>query len=302
MVLTKEYRICMPISVEEYKVGQLYMISRHSLEQSGDGEGVELVKNEACEDPVHGSGYFTEKRIHLSNRLPYWIQAIIPRIFYVTERAWNYYPFTITEYDCSFIPKFHITIQTRYQNNNGSTENCLNLTAEQLAERIVEHIDIAYDDLNPKHYKEEEDPRYFQSKKTHRGPLVDGWRNSISPIMCSYKLVNAYFEVWGLQTKVEDFIHSCIREVLLLGHRQAFAWIDDWYDMTYDDVKKYEMSLQMQTNLLLQKKNSIETAVEADSLAITGEDISSSEEITPIADSPAETPKSPVKKGYFSWF
>lgn len=42
------------------------MISRHSLEQSGDGEGVELVKNEACEDPVHGTGNYTEKRIYLS--------------------------------------------------------------------------------------------------------------------------------------------------------------------------------------------------------------------------------------------
>lgn len=82
------------------------------------------------------------------------------------------------------------------------------MTEEQLAERLVEYIDIAYDELSPKHYKEEEDPRYFQSKETHRGPLVDGWRNSFNPIMCSYKVVNAYFEVWGLQTKVEEFIHS----------------------------------------------------------------------------------------------
>lgn len=87
-----------------------------------------------------------------------------------------------------------------------------------------------------------------------------------------------------------------------MGHRQAFCWIDDWYEMTYEDVKKFETSLQLQTNLLFQKKNSIETAMEADSLAVTGEDISSSEELTPIANSPANTPKSPVKKGYFSWF
>lgn len=42
------------------------MIARHSLEQSGDGEGVEIVSNEACEDPDFGKGQFTEKRIHLS--------------------------------------------------------------------------------------------------------------------------------------------------------------------------------------------------------------------------------------------
>lgn len=62
--------------------------------------------------------------------------------------------------------------------------------------------------MSPKHYKEEEDPRYFQSKITNRGPLVEGWRSTSQPIMCSYKLVNASFEVWGLQTRVEEFIHS----------------------------------------------------------------------------------------------
>lgn len=30
--------------------------------------------------------------------------------------------------------------------------------------------------------------------------------------MCSYKLVNVKFEVWGLQTRVEQFVHK-VREV-----------------------------------------------------------------------------------------
>ncbi len=71
----------------------------------------------------------------------------MPRIFYVTEKAWNYYPFTITEYtvrrkspdltgpsrhilsmlcyslQCSFIPRFSILIKTKYENNPGTTEN-----------------------------------------------------------------------------------------------------------------------------------------------------------------------------------
>lgn len=30
------------------------------------------------------------------SRLPYWIQSFIPKILYVTEKAWNYYPYTLT--------------------------------------------------------------------------------------------------------------------------------------------------------------------------------------------------------------
>lgn len=67
-------------------------------------------------------------------------------------------------------------------------------------------LDIAFDDLPAKHYKEEEDPKFFVSKSTNRGPLVEGWIDREKPIMCSYKLVHASFEVWGLQTRVEDFI------------------------------------------------------------------------------------------------
>ncbi|VEN52705.1 unnamed protein product [Callosobruchus maculatus] len=294
MVLTKEYRICMPISVEEYKIGQLYMIARHSLEQSGDGEGVEVVENKECFDIKHGKGQFTEKRIHLSSRLPYWVQAITPKIFYVTEKAWNYFPYTTTEYTCSFIPRFNLTIETKYENNNGCTENCLELTPDELAARIVDHIDIAYDEVSAKHYKEEEDPRFFQSKKTGRGPLVDGWRTSFKPIMCSYKLVRASFEVFGLQTRVEEFVHSCIREVLLLGHRQAFVWIDEWIDMTLEDVRVYESSLQQQTNFLL-KQQKAQASIESDPPTPLSQ-------ATPIS-TPPTSPKSPVKKGYFTnWF
>lgn len=50
----------------QYRIGQLYMIARHSLEQSVDGEGVEVVETKEIEDPVHGKGQLTEKRIHLS--------------------------------------------------------------------------------------------------------------------------------------------------------------------------------------------------------------------------------------------
>ncbi|EDW36224.1 GL17678 [Drosophila persimilis] len=248
MVLTREYRVCMPLTVEEYKIGQLYMIARHSLEQSEEGEGVEVVENRPCEDAVHGKGQYTEKHIHLSSRLPYWVQAICPRVFYVIEKSWNYYPYTLTEYTCSFIPKLHVLIKTKYEDNNGTTENCLDLTEEELKVRSVDHPDIAFDEFNAKHYKREEDPKFFKSEKTGRGPLIEGWRETDKPIMCSYKVVHASFEVWGLQTKVEDFIQRGIRDILLLGHRQAFAWLDEWHGMTLEDVRDYERKKQAETN------------------------------------------------------
>lgn len=296
MVLTKEYRICMPMTVEEYRIGQLYMIARHSFEQSSGGEGVEVVANEQVTDEVNGVGQFTEKRIHLSSHLPYWLQSLIPKIFYVTEKAWNYYPYTITEYTCSFIPKFSISIQTRYEDNNGTTENCLGLTQEDLELREVDFLDIAYDEIKPHHYKEAEDPKFFKSQKTNRGPLVEGWRESHQPIMCCYKSVSAKFEVWGFQTKVEDYVQGAIREILLLGHRQAFAWMDEWYDMNIEDVREYEREMQEKTNIMLQS-----TIENAEASKDEKNSNSSKPETPRTPKSPKSTSSTPTGEGR-SWF
>uniref|UniRef100_A0A8C6M1V3 Cytoplasmic phosphatidylinositol transfer protein 1 n=1 Tax=Nothobranchius furzeri TaxID=105023 RepID=A0A8C6M1V3_NOTFU len=243
-MLMKEYRICMPLTVEEYRVGQLYMISKHSHEQSERGEGVEVVQNEPYEDPEHGPGQFTEKRIYLNNKLPSWARAVVPKIFYVTEKAWNYYPYTITG-NCSFLPKFSIHIETKYEDNKGNNDNIFGSEAKE-EETEVCFVDIGYDDIPERHYKESEDLRYFQSKKTNRGILQQGWIDTQDPIMCSYKLVSVKFEVWGLQTRVEQFVHKILGVVFLFIQTALCSILSD---MTMEEVREYERATQEATNL-----------------------------------------------------
>ncbi|XP_074900363.1 cytoplasmic phosphatidylinositol transfer protein 1 isoform X2 [Buteo buteo] len=149
---------------------------------------------------------------------------------------------------CSFLPKFSIHIETKYEDNKGSNDSIFDKEAKDL-EREVCFIDIASDEIPERYYKESEDPKYFKSQKTGRGQLKEGWRETHQPIMCSYKLVTVKFEVWGLQTRVEQFVHKVVRDILLIGHRQAFAWVDEWYDMTMDDVREYEKNMHEKTNI-----------------------------------------------------
>lgn len=285
----------MPLTVEEYKIGQLYMIAKHSLEESAKGEGVEVVENRPHEDSVHGAGQYTEKRIYLSSKLPSWIRSMVPRIFYVTEKAWNYYPFTITEYSCSFLPRFSVHILTKYENNSGTTENCLGCSEEILKQRVVDNIDIALDECAPHHYKEDEDVKIFKSKKTGRGPLLEGWREDTKPIMCSYKLVEVKFDmVYLLQARIEDFVHKAIREILLVGHRQAFAWVDSWHDMSIDDVRAFEKKMQEETNKKVCEKGSAATTPEP----VEGEAGGSTPATPPTTP---QTENGAGKKGWFSW-
>ncbi|XP_036824470.1 cytoplasmic phosphatidylinositol transfer protein 1 isoform X5 [Oncorhynchus mykiss] len=191
-------------------------------------------------------------------KLPSWVSVFVPRVFYVTEKAWNFYPYTITEYSVSFLPKFSIRIETRFENNNGDNNNVFG--DRPTPAESVSHLDILIDPIPDKHYKETEDLSRWVSEKTGRGPLVEGWRKDSTPIMCSYKRVQCSFEVYGFQGKTEDFIHRNIQDILLVGHRQAVAWTDEWHGMSLEDVREYERQIQEQTNSKLKSTQNNNTA------------------------------------------
>lgn len=72
-------------------------------------------------------------------------------------------------------------------------------------------IDIVKDAVAPGEYKAEEDPRLYRSVKTGRGPLADDWARTAAqsgPLMCAYKLCKVEFRYWGMQAKIEQFIHD----------------------------------------------------------------------------------------------
>ena len=45
-MIIKEYRVTLPMTVEEYQVAQLYSVAEASKNETGGGEGVEVLKNE----------------------------------------------------------------------------------------------------------------------------------------------------------------------------------------------------------------------------------------------------------------
>lgn len=63
----------------------------------------------------------------------------------------------------------------------------------------------------------------WQSSKTGRGPLEKGWRDDHTPIMCSYKRVQCSFEVYGFQTRTEEFIHR-VRQLFFPPHEAFSLW------------------------------------------------------------------------------
>ncbi|KAM4576405.1 membrane-associated phosphatidylinositol transfer protein 2-like isoform 4-T5 [Odontesthes bonariensis] len=253
-MLIKEYRIPMPMSVEEYRIAQLYMIQKKSREEScGEGSGVEILENKPYTDGPGGTGQYTHKVYHIGMHIPSWFRSILPKAaLRVEEESWNAYPYTRTRYTCPFVEKFSIDIETYYKPDTGNQADVFNLSVADKRQRTLDPIDIVTDPIPPHEYKAEEDPRLYKSVKTQRGPLRDDWIEEYNnnpgktPIMCAYKLCKVEFRYWGMQSKIERFIHDVgLRKVMVRAHRQAWCWQDEWYGLTIEDIRQLELETQL---------------------------------------------------------
>ncbi|XP_069379864.1 membrane-associated phosphatidylinositol transfer protein 2-like isoform X3 [Paralichthys olivaceus] len=253
-MLIKEYRIPMPMSVEEYRIAQLYMIQKKSREEScGEGSGVEILENKPYTDGPGGTGQYTHKVYHIGMHIPSWFRSILPKAaLRVEEESWNAYPYTRTRYTCPFVEKFSIDIETYYKPDTGNQADVFNMSAVEKRQRTIDPIDIVTDPIPPHEYKAEEDTRLYKSAKTQRGPLQDDWIEEYNnnpgktPIMCAYKLCKVEFRYWGMQSKIERFIHDVgLRKVMVRAHRQAWCWQDEWYGLTMEDIRELELETQL---------------------------------------------------------
>ncbi|KAI7694700.1 Phosphatidylinositol transfer protein beta isoform [Sarcoptes scabiei] len=224
-MLTKEYRIVLPLTVEEYHIGQLFGVAEASKNETGGGEGVEVVKNEPY-----------------NSKVPALVRMIAPKgALEIHEEAWNAYPYcrTVLTNPDYMKENFKLIIETMHAPDRGTQENAHLLSPNVLKQREVIFIDIANDPVSPSHYKPDEDPKKFKSQN-NRGPLMNDWRKTCEPVMCSYKLVTCEFKWFGLQNRIENYIQDTERSIFLNFHRQVFCWIDRWHHLSIADIRELE--------------------------------------------------------------
>ncbi|XP_071477116.1 phosphatidylinositol transfer protein alpha isoform-like [Diadema antillarum] len=259
MVFIKEFRILLPMTPDECRIGHLYAIDEASRDETGGGEGVEIVENVPFDatrfpdvhtisgQPKTAKGQYTHKIYHISSKVPAFIRLLAPKgSLEIHEKSWNCFPFVHTEISNPDYMKdgMKFMIDTIYAEGKGKEENIHELPPNLLSKRQIDFIDIANDPVSKTDYKEDEDPTKFTSEKTGRGPLVEDWKETQDPIMCCYKLVSFEFKWWGLQTKVESVMKRAERRLLLNLHRKLFCRMDQWHGMTIEDIRAMEEKTQ----------------------------------------------------------
>lgn len=86
----------------KYHIGQLFGVAEASKNETGGGEGVEVVKNEPYSnypllDGKYDKGQYTYKIYHLDSKVPALVRMIAPKgALEIHEEAWNAYPYCRT--------------------------------------------------------------------------------------------------------------------------------------------------------------------------------------------------------------
>ncbi|XP_044282128.1 phosphatidylinositol transfer protein beta isoform isoform X1 [Varanus komodoensis] len=206
MVLIKEFRVVLPCSVQEYQVGQLYSVAEASKNETGGGEGIQVLTNEPYEKDGE-KGQYTHKIYHLKSKVPGFVRMFAPEgslVFH--EKAWNAYPYCRTIVTNEYMKDdFFIKIETWHKPDLGTSDNVHELDPSTWKTVEVVHIDIAdRSQVEPGDYKADEDPALFQSVKTKRGPLGADW-----------KVLKPFHLLLGI---------LCKEEFLALSKIQILAW------------------------------------------------------------------------------
>uniref|UniRef100_A0A3B4YCX6 Phosphatidylinositol transfer protein alpha isoform n=1 Tax=Seriola lalandi dorsalis TaxID=1841481 RepID=A0A3B4YCX6_SERLL len=232
----------LPKHFKVYQVGQLYSVAEASKNETGGGEGVEVLKNEPYEKDGE-KGQYTHKIYHLQSKVPSFVRMLAPAsALNIHEKAWNAYPYCRTD-------NFLIKIETWHKPDMGHLENIhIVMTTETRCVTfcvILSMLFILVFLVSLQDYKHEEDPCRFKSMKTGRGPLGPDWKKELPnktdcPHMCAYKLVTVKFKWWGLQNKVENFIQKQEKRLFTNFHRQLFCWIDKWIELNMEDIRRME--------------------------------------------------------------
>ncbi|XP_007015489.2 PREDICTED: phosphatidylinositol transfer protein 2 isoform X1 [Theobroma cacao] len=254
MVQIKEFRIVMPMSLEEYQTAQMYMVMKMQQQSTNGAEGVEVLENRPFQADAFGKGQYTSKVYRLQSKAPAWLTTVAPKdALVMQEEAWNAYPRCKTVIKCPYFTKFCLTIETVHRADNGTSENVHFLNEEQLAARQVETIDIASAATDYWSYaigSNTFDFSKFKSAKTGRGPLLDGWQDNCNPVMTAYKLVTVDAPYWGFGYRLEQALLAGERALFMESHRNCFGWIDEWFGMTMQQIRE----LEQQGDCLLKEK------------------------------------------------
>ncbi|KAF0987832.1 hypothetical protein HZS_1407 [Henneguya salminicola] len=127
-MIFKEFRIPLPLTVEEYRIGQAYYLNKLMCTHLKKNLGaINLFEKDTPYTNSDGTnGLYSKKRYLLNDILPYIVRIAIPSKIFLEEEIWNEYPYTRTKISSPSLVNFSLETFNYYLPDCGDTEGSFN--------------------------------------------------------------------------------------------------------------------------------------------------------------------------------
>lgn len=128
-----------------------------------------------------------------------------------------------------------------FDKDRGTSQNVFQLSDADKLRCNTEILDILSSSFkDKKFYHSQEDVSLLQSKQLTRPLKTSNWSQTVSPVMCCYKLVSLKFDYFGIQQLTEEYIMNLERDLILRFHKQVYAWQEEWLHLTPKELDEKE--------------------------------------------------------------
>ncbi len=236
MASLTEFHLPLPITEAEYYIGQRFLKSQETFK-----DGVEIVRIDPFEDiPLMSDERFStgifSTRLLPAKKVPTIIAG--SNGFQLEEQTWNATQFVKTVIRPVGKFKDYLTIKLFFHLLDGhpseEDNNIFELVPNRLSERKLEILDIT-EDL--------EDTKYLLDEL----PIQKGWMETAKTMMTVHCLM--HIDCSGtpglFRGVVFNFIYNFTRTRLIKSHRKMLVTMNEWKDLTEDELLKLEQQAFM---------------------------------------------------------
>ena len=259
-MLLIEYRIKLPLPLDQYQIAQLYTTVEMSKEFTSSGEGVEILENIPCDPaclPNHtGPSRKAVTKVQRTLKRYYIPSAMSAAVglsdCILRESSFNGFPNlrTVVTAEAGTDGEFTIDTVCKKMDDPKDNANVFKLPQAILDKCSVVDIDIVNDSLPPD-LLNKDDPKEVG--------LKDDWQESLIPrlSMVVYKLVFVKSRETNKETKetkeaVNTLVMDSMRKVFTVFHRKLVCSQDMWKGLNMEDIR----TIEQETKDVLDRKRS----------------------------------------------
>lgn len=236
--IVREYRIVMPLSIEEYNIGQLFTVVEMTKEDTSTR--IQVLENKAYTHATMGSCQKTLKVMHLDNYVPGLVKKMVSKAaLKIHETSYNAYPVCHTFYHSPMldVKTFNMSVNSIHD-EEPVNENIFRLSSEERKK-----VEVVYININENIGNKKYDPTNFENTKSGKILLKKGWQDECErkkiPVMICYKLVrievNFFSGKWVAEKILREFV-----KLLRSAHQRIYSTCDKWIELQKSDIRVLE--------------------------------------------------------------